>query len=210
MSGVNIGRWQMMKEYPLMAEQDGFLQQHLTHLNIIQDVGLRALWVELKYQTDRPCFTPELLEELQTVQRLIQKTAQTGYEQNLPDKLLFQVLTSSDKRAFSLGEDLSYIDKLIEASDREGLMRYAKTLIDIQYSSISHYDIPFTTIALIQGEALGGGFRCRRICTFWISRAHIWYGPWPECDFDANKQDCPCYSTPDDCRPPGAHSRGTL
>lgn len=165
-----------------MNEKDGSLQQHLTHLDIIQDAESRAVWVELKYHTDRPCFTPELLKELQTVQRMIQQTAQTGYEQNLPGRLLFQVLTSSDRRAFSLGEDLSYIDALIEAGDREGLMRYAKTLIDIQYSAITHYDIPFTTIALIQGEALGGGFEAALSSNVIVAEVSARFG-FPELTF---------------------------
>jgi DSF synthase len=71
---------------------------------------------------------------------------------------MFQVLASSDRRAFNLGGDLDYFIELIEAGDRENLFKYAKTCIDIQFASITHYDIPFTTIALVEGEALGGGF----------------------------------------------------
>lgn len=141
-----------------MNEKEGFLQQHLTHLKVIRDEELRAIWPEMKHCQDRSCMTPELLEELQTAQRIIQQKVQAEYEQNRPDRLLFQVLTSSDKRAFNLGLDLNYINELIEAGDRESLLRYARTFIDNQVSTITHYDVPFTTIVLIQGEALGGGF----------------------------------------------------
>ena len=141
-----------------MNEKEGYLQQHLSHLNVIQDTELRALWIELKHKQGRICMTPELLEELQAVRRLIQIKVQEEYEQNQPDRLLYQVLTSSDKRAFSLGSDLNYLIEKIEAGDRESILRYARTFIDVQFSTITHYDVPFTTIALIQGEALGGGF----------------------------------------------------
>ena len=134
------------------------LQRRLRHLNITSDPASRAVWIEFKYATDRPCCSPALLEDLQAVQHTIRQTAQAGYQQKLPDRLLFQVLASSDTRAFNLGGDLNYFIQLIEAGDRENLLGYAKTCIDIQFSSVTHYDIPFTTISLVQGEALGGGF----------------------------------------------------
>jgi len=137
---------------------DDLLERRLRHLNITLDQANRAVWIEFKYATDRPCFSPVLLKDLQAVQHTIRQTAQAGYQQKLPDRLLFQVSASSDTRAFSLGGDLNYFIELIEAGDRESLLGYAKTCIDIQFSSVTHYDIPFTTISLVQGEALGGGF----------------------------------------------------
>ena len=141
-----------------LSTNNEFLRRRLRHLNVTLDQSARAVWVEFKYATERPCCSPELLKELQTVQHTIRQTAQTGYHQNLSDRLLFQVLAASDTRAFNLGGDLNYFIELIEAGDRENLLGYAKTCIDIQFSSVTHYDIPFTTISLVQGEALGGGF----------------------------------------------------
>ena len=142
----------------MLNTNNDLLQRRLHHLNITLDQATRAVWIEFKYATDRPCCSPALLDDLQAVQHTIRQTAQAEYQQKLPGRLLFQVLTSSDTRAFNLGGDLNYFIELIEAGDRENLLRYAKTCIDIQFSSVTHYDIPFTTISLVQGEALGGGF----------------------------------------------------
>ena len=134
------------------------LQRRRQHLNITLDKNSRAVWIEFKYSTERPCCSPALLQDLQAVQHTIRQTAQTGYHQNQPDRLMFQVLASSDTRAFNLGGDLNYFIELIEAGDRENLLGYAKTCIDIQFSSVTHYDIPYTTNSLVQREAVGGGF----------------------------------------------------
>ena len=51
-----------------------------------------------------------------------------------------------------------YFISLIREGDRDGLYEYGKTCIDILYPSYTGYGLPFTSIALVQGEALGGGF----------------------------------------------------
>ena len=158
------------------------LERRLRHLNITLDRTARAVWVEFKYATDRACCSPALLEDLQAVQHTIRKIAQAGYQQKLPDRLLFQVLASSDKRAFNLGGDLHYFIELIEAGDRENLLRYAKTCIDIQFSSVTHYDIPFTTVSLVQGEALGGGFEAALSNNVLIAEESARFG-FPEITF---------------------------
>jgi DSF synthase len=47
---------------------------------------------------------------------------------------------------------------LIQARDRDTLLHYAKLCVDNMYPRICSYNSPLTTISLVQGEALGGGF----------------------------------------------------
>ena len=140
-----------------MQIYDDLIQRRLRHLKVSHDWPSRAVWVEFKYDK-RPCFSRELIEDVWTVQRSIRQAAQSGYQENRDNRLLFQVAASTDKKVFSLGGDLAYFIELIESGDEEGLRDYAQRCVDIQYPSISHYDIPFTTIACVSGEALGGGF----------------------------------------------------
>lgn len=137
--------------------------------------------MEFKYDK-RPCFTTGLLEDVGAVQRSIKQTAQAGYLDGRPERLLFQVVASADKQAFNLGGDLTYFIKLIEAGDRERLSQYARACIDIQYASITHYDIPFTTIALVEGEALGGGFEAALSANVLVAESHARFG-FPEITF---------------------------
>jgi DSF synthase len=59
---------------------------------------------------------------------------------------------------FNLGGDLALFLGLIASQDRGALTRYAKLCVDSVYPRICNYNSPLTTISLVQGEALGGGF----------------------------------------------------
>ncbi len=164
-----------------MGANVDLLQHRVRHLKVTRDAPLRAVWVEFNYD-GRPCFTSELLEDVWAVQRTIRQAVISGYQQGQTDRLLFQVLASTDSRAFSLGGDLSYFIQLIEAGDREGLRNYAKTCIEIQYATATHYDTPFTTIALVEGEALGGGFEAALSANLLIAEPQARFG-FPEISF---------------------------
>jgi DSF synthase len=69
------------------------------------------------------------------------------------------VLASRTPRVFNLGGDLALFVLLIKARDREALAHYAKLCIDIVYPcSQSFFSPTLTKIAMVQGDALGGGF----------------------------------------------------
>jgi len=164
-----------------MQIYDDLIQRRLRHLKVSHDQSSRALWVEFKYDK-RPCFSRELIEDVWTVQRSIRQAAQSGYQENRDDRLLFQVVASTDKKVFSLGGDLTYFIELIEAGDEEGLRDYAQRCIDIQYPSITHYDIPFTSIACVAGEALGGGFEAALSANVLVAEQRARFG-FPEITF---------------------------
>ena len=64
-------------------------------------------------------------------------------------------------RVFNLGGDLALFVLLIKARDRDALAHYARLCIDNLYPRIKNYYSPtLTTISLVQGDALGGGFEC--------------------------------------------------
>jgi DSF synthase len=69
------------------------------------------------------------------------------------------VLASRTPRVFNLGGDLALFVLLIKARDREALSHYARLCIDNMYPRIRNFFCPtLTTISLVQGDALGGGF----------------------------------------------------
>ncbi len=164
-----------------MITNDDLLRRRVRHIHVTHDAPSRAVWVEFKYK-GRPCFSTELLEDLLAAQRAIRQTAHTGYREKQEDRVLFQVLASTDAQAFNLGGDLAYFIQLIETGDREALLQYAKTCIDIQFASVTHYDIPFTTIGLVQGEALGGGFEAALSNNVLIAEESARFG-FPEITF---------------------------
>jgi DSF synthase len=160
---------------------DDLLQRRLRHLQVAYDQNSRAVWVEFKYH-HRPCFSRGLLDDLSTVQRVVKQIVHTGYRQGQSNRLLFQIVASTDQRVFNLGGDLAYFIRLIGAGNREGLRQYAKTCIDLQYTSVTHYGVPFTTLALVEGTALGGGFEAALSTNILIAETRARFG-FPEVTF---------------------------
>jgi DSF synthase len=74
-------------------------------------------------------------------------------------KANWYVLGSRVPRVFNLGGDLALFVLLIKARDREALAHYARLCIDNMFPRIQNFFCPtLTTISLVQGDALGGGF----------------------------------------------------
>ncbi len=99
----------------------------------------------------RPCFSIELLHDLNSWAAFMRDYAQSM-------DLHYHVTASSIPGIFNLGGDLSLFHSLAEAGDRDGLFQYGKRCIDILYVNTLSSERPFTTISLVQGQALGGGF----------------------------------------------------
>lgn len=104
----------------------------------------------------RPCFTPALLNEIQLFERQVTTLFNSG--RNRQDDIRYLVMASKEPDFFSLGGDLSLFLRLIRNRDKEGLTRYARACIDGVYPLSINLNLPLTTIALVQGNALGGGF----------------------------------------------------
>jgi len=74
-------------------------------------------------------------------------------------KVKHYVLASRTPKVFNLGGDLALFVLLIKARDRDALAHYARLCIDNMYPRIRNFFCPdLTTISLVQGDALGGGF----------------------------------------------------
>jgi len=103
---------------------------------------------------DRQAFTTQMLSELRTFQCSAKKIASKSKN----SQLSYIVLSSNTKGIFNFGGDLELFCRLILSKDRQGLIQYATTCIDILWDNITNLELPITTISLVQGNALGGGF----------------------------------------------------
>jgi DSF synthase len=70
----------------------------------------------------------------------------------------YTVLASRVKGVFNLGGDLDLFARLVASQDGEGLLRYGHACIKVLHQNYMSHGLPITTISLIQGECLGGGF----------------------------------------------------
>jgi DSF synthase len=132
-----------------IAQADPQYRQLRTHYDSVY----QTLWYYLNGQP-RPCFTPTLLTELQHLY------AQIRAELTTPEgrDIRFLVASSDVPGVFNLGGDLHLFRHLIAQQDRAGLLHYGVSCIEALYVNITHLDADLTTISLVQGDALGGGF----------------------------------------------------
>lgn len=126
----------------------------LTSLEAHVDASDATLWCGFRHP-ERPCFTSSLLNELETLYGQLRH----GFDVLGP---AFPVQTlvwhSTAPGIWNLGGDLQLFLTLIRAGQRDALQRYAHACVDAVWRNWTKLDLPVLTIALIQGDALGGGF----------------------------------------------------
>ncbi|MBA3506446.1 MAG: crotonase/enoyl-CoA hydratase family protein [Betaproteobacteria bacterium] len=108
----------------------------------------------------RPCFSPQLLDELGDFVRSIDDSRGVYKHQGLEQRINYAVIASNVPGVFNLGGDLLLFKQAIGNRDRDQLIRYGRKCIDNQFPWYRNFELPLTTISLVQGDALGGGFEC--------------------------------------------------
>jgi DSF synthase len=133
------------------SEQRSYADQ--SQLKTYYDARNRIIWLLMK-GAPRPAFTLKLLNEITTqIKTVKQEMAESDGE-----KYDFLVLGSDTEGVFNLGGDLDLFCQYIRNRDRDALLRYAQLSIDLVYQNLVHFGEDMTSISLIQGDALGGGF----------------------------------------------------
>ncbi|HEV8644751.1 MAG TPA: crotonase/enoyl-CoA hydratase family protein [Burkholderiales bacterium] len=126
-------------------------------LSAFFDREQHAMWLRWS-PIPRPNFNPDLLRDLGRYCRFI---THTGGEVDCGGEsapVEYAILASKVPGVFNLGGDLSLFTRLIDNQDRDGLLGYGKACVDVLYRNYIGHELPITTISLIQGECLGGGF----------------------------------------------------
>lgn len=109
----------------------------------------------------RACFSPALLQDIARMHAALRaEVAPVGSPPTVDSPLRYFVCASSVPGTFNLGGDLGLFQALIAAGDIAGLRRYGHACVQAIHTSYTAMDLPVVTIALVQGDALGGGFEC--------------------------------------------------
>jgi DSF synthase len=150
----------------MLEARDASLAQHMTtalqyrissQLTAHFDVEQRAMWSRWQ-AAPRPCFNPQLLRDIRTYYDMLTHTngvVADGIEQH---PIEYVVLASGMPGVFNLGGDLDLFRHLIDKRDRAGLSVYGRACVDVLYRNYIAHGLAATTISLVQGECLGGGF----------------------------------------------------
>jgi DSF synthase len=122
--------------------------------------ALNTVWTYLNPK-GRPCYSLELLKAMVAHDKQLAANGGRVEVEGELQKVDYYVTASRTPGVFNLGGDLALFVLLIKTGDREALSQYAKLCIDVQHPRIHSFFSPtLTSIALVQGDALGGGFEC--------------------------------------------------
>jgi DSF synthase len=114
------------------------------------DTKYEVAWCYL-HGEPRSCFTQRLLRELNDWFGFLHNNADAA-------GIKYHVIASNVPGVFNLGGDLELLKRLAQINDRAGFAKYGRACIDALYANICHFGQDVTTISLVQGDALGGGF----------------------------------------------------
>jgi DSF synthase len=128
-----------------------------------------------------PCITRDLLEEMERGSYALERAFAPHANDHGLD---FLVIRSLHSKAFSVGGDFALFIDLIDRQNRDGLTDYANAAIAAQFRNYTGHGIRgVTTIALLEGDALGGGLECALSCDIVVAESHVRAG-FPEVLFN--------------------------
>lgn len=158
-------------------------------LHTLEDPRSAAHWCFMHRHTGapgpgaRPCFTIELLEELRHYQLAVANRVQRDAAGGASEAALHHLVLGSDADVFNLGGDLALFCDLIRSQDRDALAAYARQCVAVAYAFHANLGGNFHTIALVEGDALGGGFEAALACHTIVAERDVAMG-LPEVLFD--------------------------
>lgn len=129
----------------------------------------------------RPCFSEQLLVDLRECQRQVANRL-TNDPHAQPNEVRHLVLASKSD-VFNLGGDLELFARLIRTGDRARLLAYAQLCVSVAFHFARLADDRVHSVAVVQGDALGGGFEAALCCHTIIAEEGTGMG-FPEVLFD--------------------------
>lgn len=136
-------------------------------LRVVEEPGRGVYWCHMHADAapgQRACFSTQLVNDILDYQRLLAARLRSGSGSEGSGGKLAHVVLASDGDAFNLGGDLELFCRLIRLNDRQGLLDYARQCVRGVHAFHDGLGVGAHSIALVQGDALGGGFEAALSC----------------------------------------------
>ena len=130
--------------------------RNFREISVRHDQQDKIFWCFMN-QTGRPSYTYSLGAEIQQVQDWIGNNYAMPTNGG-PDDLRYFVCGSKTPGIYNLGGDLRHFADCIRSRDLAAMRKYAETCVRMQHANSNGFGAPVITMALVQGDALGGGF----------------------------------------------------
>lgn len=144
----------------------------------VRSLREQVLWITLHRDaaTGLQNFTPDLVQEFRS---LVEDLHDDRQRRPLPP---YAVVQSADPDYFSMGGDLRFFRGCIQRGDAATLREYSMRCLDLLLSWNGKLKDTTTSVSLVQGRALGGGFEMALSTDYLIAEAHSTFG-FPEIMF---------------------------
>jgi DSF synthase len=126
------------------------------NLEVELDSRNDTFWCRMK-PAERPSYTHDLMKDIGEMQSLI-ASAFAEISPGAPKPFSWFVMASEVPGIFNLGGDLGHFAQRIREGDLEALRHYGHVAVQAIYRNTIAFGVPVITVALVQGDALGGGF----------------------------------------------------
>ncbi len=156
-----------------------FLVKPRRMLDVRFDPVSKTVWCAMRHEHS-VSWTLPLLRELNALNADIRALFAESTFDEPPIK--FFIGGSLRPGVFNMGGDLSYFLDRVRSRDAEGLRQYAYACVDAVYNNYNGFDSPVVTMALLEGDALGGGLEAALSCQFVIAERGVNLG-FPEALF---------------------------
>jgi DSF synthase len=143
------------------------------NVDVTFDQADRVLWCHLNPE-DRPSVTPGLLRDVTALQANLRRHLSETHQTGTPFD--FFVVGSRTPGVFNLGGDLRLFAEAVRKQQRLLLQTYAYGCVDIVHNNLTSYGQPIVTVALVQGDALGGGFETALSCNVIVAERSAKFG----------------------------------
>jgi DSF synthase len=156
-------------------------------LRTVEDPVANAHWCFMhaqRFPRDmgyRACFTPALIREIREFQK--RTSDRLTLQATSRESRLAHLVLASDANVFNLGGDLDLFCRLIRARNHEHLLAYARQCVEGVHGFHAQLNRHVHTVALVQGDALGGGFEAALSCHSIVAESGVGMG-FPEVLFD--------------------------
>ena len=162
------------------------LQRPPSTLRTVDDHDRGTYWchmhADLGQSPGRACFKPALVDEILRYQQVLADRLRVQQQRN-GGNVLPHVVLASDSDVFNLGGDLELFCQSIRNGDRKTLLAYARQCVRGVHAFHVGLGAGAHTVALVQGDALGGGFEAALSCHTIVAEEGVGMG-LPEVLFD--------------------------
>ena len=143
-------------------------------LDVALDAEAATLWCYMRPR-HAPSITPTILYDFLDLHGTI-TSGSILKAQGFNEALKYYVQGSRVPEIYNLGGDLAFMLDCIRTGNRKALLLYAHNCVEVVFNIFTGFSRDIVSLALVEGDALGGGFEAALCCNYIIAERKARFG----------------------------------